>query len=79
MNIQWASYGNGEFTYIQSLPISFNTNNLVTFATNNNRQGTYVDNSFGYSINVYQSYVATKPSGTNAEGTYGTNILVLGY
>ena len=38
-----------------------------------------VDNSFGYSINVYQSYISTKASGTNNEGFFGTNILVLGY
>ncbi|MEQ1967351.1 tail fiber protein [Xenorhabdus nematophila] len=61
--LQWGvlSGSNGTFNF----PVAFNNECFAVFVTNNTRQGSGIDNAFGYPINRFQFFAATKSEGGN--------------
>lgn len=59
--------------------IPFPNSCLSFIASNDNSQGAYVDNAYGYAINNREFYCATKPSGGGGDGLYSRQWFAIGY
>lgn len=78
--LQWGSFNDYSYTAgNKTLPITFPTEFFGVLASNNSRQGGFVDNAFAYPVSLSQFYLATKTSNGDSLSGFGVTWFAIGY